>query len=57
MILIYTDFIVGLRELHYTVDEGSSIQVCAILGNETEVQLQSEVEVIIMTVDDGSAEG
>lgn len=47
----------GLRELHYTVDEGSSVQVCAILGNETEVQLQSEVEVIIMTVDDGSAEG
>ena len=54
---MFTDFIVGLSQVHYTVEEGSSIQVCAILGNQTEVHLQSEVEVIITTMNDGSAEG
>ena len=47
----------GLGQLRYTVEEGSSVRVCAVLGNETEVQLQSAVEVIITTMADGSAEG
>ena len=52
-----TDFIVGLSQVSYTVEEGSSVEVCAVLGNQTEVDLQSEVEVIITTMSDGSAEG
>ena len=53
-----TDFIVGLSQVRYTVEEGSSVEVCAVLGNQTaEVNLRSEVEVIITTMSDGSAEG
>ena len=54
---IFSDFIVGLSELRYTVEEGSFVEVCAQLGNDTQVHLQSEVEVIIMTAVSGSAEG
>ena len=54
---MFTDFIVGLSQVSYTVEEGSSVEVCAILGNQTEVDLRSEVEVIITTMSDGSAEG
>ena len=47
----------GLSEIQYSVEEGNSIAVCAILGSKREVHLQSSVEVVIRTASDDSAEG
>ena len=52
--LFLLDVIVGLSETSYTVPEGSSTQLCVVIGSDRE-HLQSEVEVIITTASDGSA--
>ena len=47
--LCFLDLIVGLSPTSYSVDEGSSVEVCAVLGSEGDVFLESHVEVMIIS--------
>ena len=51
------DIIVGLSDSSYTLAEGSSVQLCAILVNGEQIILQSDIELTMRTVANGSAEG
>ena len=57
LLSLLPDIIVGLSNSSYTLAEGSSVQLCAILVNGEQIILQSDIELMMRTVANGSAEG